>query len=416
MNDQHPALRQPRPVAAFVAVILAAELAACGGGASMEPNVAADIRFVDAGFYPASLVTSGGQAGAISPADFNRDGAPDMVVSNCGGGGPSILLGNGDGSLGAPSVTRSDIDACAVGTGDFNNDGAPDIVAGSYATGNVTILLGDGTGEFAGGERYRSGLVPMQFSIDDFNGDGQIDIASMNYTPGTVQMLFGRGDGRFDAGAAVAAANMGISIFAADLDSDGDRDLVVTEGVSSHPDDLRLGDVNLLFNRGDGSFSPRVGHTVGFAPEYVEAGDLDGDGLLDLVVGNALSFELSILYGTGGGAFEAEQRIPLPDGAPGIKLADFNLDGKLDIATIQALTSHVLILMGDGRRGFTDAGRYRTAGLLPESFAATDLDNDGCLDLVIPGNSPELSRLSLLQTHVSVLRNASGPCNAHSIN
>lgn len=370
------------------------------------------IQFERARNFPASTATSGGQAGAISSADFNRDGHADVVVSNCGGGGPSVLLNSGDGTFGAPQVTPTDPDACAVGVGDFNDDGSADVVAGSWVTSRITVLLGDGAGGFDPAGRYFSGLVPMQFAMADYNGDGHLDIASMNYTPGTVAMLLGRGDGQFVKGKTVPAANMAISIASADLDDDGDRDMIVTDGVPSRLA-LRLpGDVNVLLNNGDGTFARRVGHPTAFIPEYLEVADLDDDGRMDLVVGGAGSFDVSILYGQGNARFEPEKRIPVGDAAPGLQLADFDGDGILDIAAAQAATSGVRILRGDGARRFISAGRFQTTPTpsLPESFVATDFDGDDCPDLAVAGNFPALAPGNPLHTAVSVLINASPGC------
>jgi len=84
----------------------------------------------------------------IAAADFNRDDRVDLAVSNCGGGGPSVLLNLGDARFAEPRIAPSDVDACAVGTGDFDRDGIPDLVTGSFGSGRVTVLIGHGDGSF----------------------------------------------------------------------------------------------------------------------------------------------------------------------------------------------------------------------------------------------------------------------------
>jgi hypothetical protein len=392
-------------VAALVAV-------SAGGAAAAE----GDIRFGVAHDYPAATVSSGLGAGAVSAADFDGDGKRDLVVSNCGGGGPSVLRNRGNAVFAPPSVVPSDYDACTVGTGDFNRDGNPDVVAGSYFSGNVTVLLGRGNGAFVKRWQGRSGNAPMQFAIADFNRDGRPDIASMNNSPGTVTMLLGNGNGTFRSLGEHPVANQAISIVAGDFNADRRPDLAVTDVEPDQTIGLLPGEVEVLLGKGDGTFGPRATYGVGGSPEYVDAGDLDHDGHLDLVVANAIyNNDVSILYGRLGGKFEPEQRIVAPgmglriagagsDGDPGLQVSDFDRDGHLDLAVIQTVAGKVVLLRGDGRRHFTPAGEY-PAATLPESFLATDLTGDRYPDLAVPGNAPAGGNLS---TRVSVLVNASG--------
>src|SRR5205085_6407539 len=99
-----------------------------------------------------------GSAVAISSADFNNDGVADVVVTNATGttGTASVLLGNADGSFGAPIVSQlgaipgahmSGSQAGTIAAGDFDGDGKLDLAAVSSNNGH--ILLGNGDGTFA---------------------------------------------------------------------------------------------------------------------------------------------------------------------------------------------------------------------------------------------------------------------------
>lgn len=377
------------------------------------------IKFAPARDFPAALFSSGLGAGMVSAADFDRDGHRDLVVSNCGAGGPSVLFGDGRGGFAPPRVIPTDYDACAVGARDLNHDGYPDLVAASYYSGLVTVLINNRDGSLTPGARYKSGNAPMQFAITDFNRDGHRDIASMNNNPGTVTMLLGNGDGTFEPLAPVAVANQAISIVARDFDGNDAPDIAVTEVEPTQTVALLPGEVKVLLGKGDGTFGAATTYPVGGSPEYVAAGDLDHDGRLDLVVGNAIyNNDLSILYGAGKGRFEPEQRLVAPgmgnrvanggtDGDPGVQLADFDRDGHLDIAAIQTVAGKVVLLRGDGRRHFEPAGEYPAADA-PEGFLAGDLTGDGYPDLAVPGNAPASATVRDLATRVSVLVNVSG--------
>lgn len=396
-----------------------ATLGIVGAIAAFGPAAAsAEIRFQPAQDHPAAMVSSGLGAGAIASADFDGDGRPDLVVSNCFGGGPSVLLGGGDGSFAAPRVQRIGIDACTVGTGDFDADGNADLVVGSYQERVLRVLLGRGDGTFSSpSATHRTPAQPQQVAIADLDRDTRLDIAAVSDTPGDVTILLGKGDGSFDPmGQVPVGAGYGASIASGDFNADGVPDLVVSDAAKG-----LQGEAEVLLGLGDGTFAPKVGYAVGFAPEFIAAGDLDGDGRLDLVTNNAFSSDLSLLFGRGDGTFRPELRIrngeehglapvgvDATNGGAGVTLADFDADGRLDIAATHAVFSGISILAGAGGGRFTPAGDYRVAGF-PEPALAADLDGDGRPDLAVPGNVPAIPGSGDLTTRVSVLLNASPP-------
>ena len=88
----------------------------------------------------------------------------------------------------------------------------------------------------------------------------------------------GAGNANFVSTGTFAVGNFPRSLTAGDLDGDGDLDLVV----ANQNDD----EVTVLLNDGSGGFSEAAGSpvAVGNLPQAVTAGDLDGDSDLDLAV------------------------------------------------------------------------------------------------------------------------------------
>lgn len=78
-----------------------------------------------------------------------------------------------------------------------------------------------------------------------------------------------------------------------DLNRDGKLDLVFGN----------YNNISVFLGKGDGTFGPETRYTVGNGPESIAIGDLDGDGIPDLAVANALSGTVSILLGRGDGTF-----------------------------------------------------------------------------------------------------------------
>ncbi|MGH8031677.1 MAG: FG-GAP-like repeat-containing protein, partial [Luteimonas sp.] len=141
-----------------------------------------------------------------------------------------------------------------------------------------------------------------------------------------------------------------------------------------------------------GSFFPAVRYPVGANPFSVAEGDFNGDGKVDLVVGNWDSNNVSVLLGTGAGAFAAAVNYNVGTGAQTVAIADFNGDQKLDLAVANFGSNSVSILMGTGTGSFAASVQY-PADANPRTVAAADFNGDGKLDLAVANGSAGVSIL-----------------------
>lgn len=130
-------------------------------------------------------------------------------------------------------------------------------------------------------------------------------------------------------------------------------------------------------------YGPPVSYPAGQGPFSVTPVDLDGDGILDLVVPNRDSSTLTVYRGVGDGTF-VPLSAPLPVGNCPIFVvdADFNRDAIPDLAVLNHLCNRVFILLGGGNGTFSPPTIYETA-LEPRSIVAADLNNDTFPDLAI---------------------------------
>src|SRR5439155_1618760 len=107
--------------------------------------------------YPAGIVPTW-----VAVGDFNRDGAPDMAVTNysVSTNNVSILLGDGTGGFGAATNFTVGTEPYSVAVGDFNRDGNPDLATANFTTANVSVLLGNGAGGFGAATNFATGTGP----------------------------------------------------------------------------------------------------------------------------------------------------------------------------------------------------------------------------------------------------------------
>src|SRR5436305_3116045 len=218
----------------------------------------------------------------------------------------------------------------------------------------VAVLLGDGHGSFQGANNFDpGGHLPSSVAVGDFNGDSHLDLAITNFNDSSVSILLGDGTGTHFAPATnspIAVGKRPTSVRVGDLNGDGILDLIVTNA-----DD---GTVSILLGNGsgtgDGTFRFASGSPIstGTRPVSAEVADFDGDGKLDLAVVDFTDSIVSVFRGNGDGTFGA----PTASGVGGhpfsLVVGDFNNDGKLDIAVANRLSNNVSILKGNGNGSF----------------------------------------------------------------
>ncbi|MBM3945500.1 MAG: VCBS repeat-containing protein, partial [SAR202 cluster bacterium] len=192
------------------------------------------------GFTAAPVLDIGPVSGTTIPgagiaaADFNRDGLLDIVVHSGvtndpfeGSSNDRLLLftGRGDGTFNAASVVGTglpEVDEFAAG--DLNGDGRMDLVG---IGGSVWVLMGNGDGTFAEQVAYGAGGNPVALQLIDMNGDRVLDIAA-GATNGAFSVLRGNGNGTFQDAQLFAIGMVGaLTVSVGDLNGDGLQDVVV---------------------------------------------------------------------------------------------------------------------------------------------------------------------------------------------
>jgi hypothetical protein len=265
--------------------------------------------------------------------------------------------------------------------------------------------MGNGDGTFQPAQMIsQSGSNPRAVAVGDLNGDGRADLVVTGYHPanggedwaafGFVEVLLGNGDGTF------ASSWMDwyvgtdpASVALADLNGDGRLD-VVTGEASAGGFAWEPGVAYALLGNGDGTLGPAAGFATGSAPMAVAVADFNADRRPDLATAN-MDGTVSILVGKGDGTFQAARNFNSGASGASLAVADFNGDGKLDLAMPYAGGSDgdwVSVLLGNGDGTVGPATRYAT-GFSPAAVAAADFNGDSFADLATANTSATASVL-----------------------
>ncbi|TME13729.1 MAG: hypothetical protein E6I70_15830, partial [Chloroflexi bacterium] len=282
----------------------------------------------------------------------------------------------------SPINTAADPTPYLLAVGDFNNDGIPDVAVGNGTAGNVAILLGTGDGHFQAPIKT---IVPGGVGVlaaGDFNKDGKLDLAVTTTqidtagTHGAVSILPGKGDGTFGTPITFLSGSAGAGPLAVgDLNKDGVLDLVVGHG--------SLTGLSVFLGNGDGSFSSPTMYPSSYAAADFAVADVNDDGKLDLAM--TTGTVVQVWPGNGDGTLQSPAGYPAGSTPWAMAVADFNGDGASDIAVAnypQAMFS-VLINKGDGSGTFKPAVGYGGPAVGNSAIATGDFNRDGTADIAL---------------------------------
>jgi hypothetical protein len=305
------------------------------------------------GFASLPLAFGTGNVGADAAlADFDNDTDLDVVIAN-GAGASSAAFRNDGKAVLTSLATLGDaarVDR-AVAVADLTGDGFVDVVIGS-ATANTLYTNQNGATFAAAPLPTSGGAGAIDIVLADVVGTTLPDLIFVYpNTPGAVRYE-NLGGGTFGAAAAVDAGPVS-GAASADFNRDGRADLVLaravpvqTGGVPSNP---------VYLNNNAGAFVA-VGVLGATPTSAVLAGDLNGDGLSDVVSINDTGAH-QLFVGDGNGNFQQHSRVLLSRGATRGALAPIGRMKRTDLVLAGAEAVEVFFNDGRGNFGVGDSTR-----------------------------------------------------------
>lgn len=309
-----------------------------------------------------------------------------------------VILNNGDGTFSSPAYYSVGGGPRGITAGDVDLDGDIDLVTANSESDDCSVLRNNGDGTFLPEIFFAVGSGPRDVAIADVNADGRADIVCANFDSDTVSVIFGDGSGSsWTVNAEFTTHNGGGtggngpgSILVTDLNADAHPDIVTANAFS----DTCTVMYNIAGNPGAfffGDFALFI--TTGNNPSDLQAGDVDGDGDLDIIFSNRnistvttkiSNLDTGVIFPT----FTGGLSFPVPAFPIGLALVDFDdgvirADGDLDLVVSCEGADQMAVLINTGSGAYVLDSVYTTLGS-PEEPSVADFDGDGDIDVAVP--------------------------------
>jgi hypothetical protein len=377
-------------------------------------------------FYAAPPAYDNAVQGSPATGDINNDGYPDFIIKT--GGGAAIYLG---GSGNTYTAETFEVGTTELGATwwfgrqtmlfDVNGDGNLDFIAGNYnnnSFGTVAVTLGNGDGSFGSQSAFSTDQTGCttnggvrSVGMGDMNKDGIPDLIVGHACNGTarISLFLGYGDGTYNSTSPVILSGSGgyaDQVVVADVDGDGNLDIIVGNDNAN---------IQIYRGKGNGSFYTPVSAGMGVAAgiSMLELGDINNDGILDYVYSSQNGTTWGFLEGGATGTIQGTAQTftgaPVTNGIGlnfmSMRLVDWDQDGKLDVLAFKYNTG-IQFFKGLGNLSFTTPTQsFLSPDMSNGSYftpAILDLNGDGLPDILnasASGNSDSSAGVSFNLSH-----------------
>jgi hypothetical protein len=344
-------------------------------------------------YQPYQAIDVGSWPEAVAIGDVNNDNRKDVVMTTTFYSDPAndrclfVFLQNSSGTLNAPIKYRLDPDGRAesVSIGDINNDGLSDVVVGNHGR-NLEILYQNASGTLEPGIYYNS-TDTLSIKIGDFNGDGRGDVAGIGWGTNTAAVWLQNTAGTLNPPVTYSVTHGGYDeLDAGDVNNDGLTDLVVMSGQGYTPPNI-----GVLLQDPTGGFSAPVYYDLGGneLTRGVAVGDVTGDYRADITVsygGNRPSSHIGVFPQNNNGTLDPAVVYTAYDCPEPVVTGDTDNDARNDVIVAHGGWNSLSIYAQDSSGDLLPYQSYPlpyASHYNPQGLDAGDINSDGALDIVL---------------------------------
>ncbi|MFN3405531.1 MAG: PKD-like domain-containing protein [Cytophagaceae bacterium] len=352
-------------------------------------------------------------------ADINQDGRADWIGLDSLGRTPFLFINNSiNGNFNISTVIQGSTfnsNMAGMAATDFDKDGRFDIIIGSE--NSIRLYKYDGF-SFVGNPltSYANNGI-LDLAVTDYNKDGFMDVVVLTSASGSSNVRYFKNNGgtslSFEGSVSLGSAQC-YKMQIADLDNDGFSDIAVTNS------NKQLRFIRGTFSGFDSNF---INIELDGVPAGLAVGDVDMDGILDIVTSRKLDGQISVFRGVGGGGsfnFEPQRSFPAIANAHSVCLSDIDGDDFPEICVTGGL-SEIAIIRNISFPGFLD---FKEPEIIPSNVGGTlrnictgDLNHDGKPDLLVPSfNNDQLSAIIGRVPKAGFLSTTANICRGENVN
>lgn len=326
--------------------------------------------------------------------DLDADGNPDLIANVINGSGDYnhqiiVLESLGGGLFNTPVIIDEFIlNERKTNAGDVDGDGDLDLIIGIHDLDEIRWYENLGAWSFGPGTTIASGVEYVtEVHATDIDEDGDLDIAYSALLDNQIAWIENLGGGTFGATETIHICNRPSLFRMEDIDDDDDLDIVFVwhEDIVMSPDSY----INVLEKTGPGTYATPI--SVGIPVDQMSSifiGDIDTDGVNDILFAGQLSAQYSYVINEGALAFSDTKMITGKNMYAKETLhADFNGDGNIDILCYSYYYGNInwMANNGDGTFGVSQTIMSDMPGNI--EIIIFDVDTDGDIDIIVSSSA-----------------------------